>query len=122
MSARATMTMRATVNRDLSTAENPWGRPGPPSFVEVGVIPCRAYSKMRRDVDDSDKSAVIEDMRAIVPANADVAEEDELVIHDRLGVLQFGGPVLVDTRDRRGGSGSRPGHYELGLRRHTTSA
>ncbi len=119
---RASMTMRATVSRDGSTAVNDWNRPGPPVFVEMGVVACRAYSKQRKDVDDDGKSAVVETMMALVPATADVAEDDQLVIHDRLGVLQFDGPVLVEARARRGGYGSRPSHYELTLRRHTTSA
>lgn len=123
MSARATMTMRATIERDLSSTTTDWGRDGPPSFVEVANgVPCRAYSKMRKDVDDDGKDATVEDMRCLVTAAADVQEEDQITIVDRLGVLQFGGPVLVDTRSRRGGAGSRPMHYELGLRRHTTSA
>lgn len=122
MSARATMTMRATVSRDLNTETTSWGREGAPAFVEIGVVACRAYSKTRVDKDDDGKSAVVEDMRALVPGTVDVEEEDQLVIVDRLGQLQFGGPVLVETRVRRGGSGSRSSHYELGLRRHTSSA
>ncbi len=122
MSARATMTMRATVSRNMNTTTTAWNREGPPSFVEIGVVACRAYTKKRTDKDDSGKSAVVGDLRALVPGNADVAEEDQLVIVDRLGQLQFGGPVLVETRVRSGGSGSRNNHYELGLRRHTASA
>lgn len=119
MSARSTMTMRAEVERDNTSTTNAWNRPDVANFVLVGTIPCRAYSKAVRDVDDDGKSAVLEDMRAIVPAGADVEEEDRLVIKDRLGLLQFGGPVLVEGKQRRGGSGSRAGHFELILRRHS---
>ncbi len=122
MSARSTMTMRATVSRDFSTDTDSGGHPIAPTFVEVGVIPCRAWSKMRRDVDDSGKSAVVEDMRARVPADADVEEEDQLTIHDRLGNLLFGGPVAVETKARGAGPSSVTSHYELMLTRHTGSA
>ena len=122
MSARSTMTMRATVTRDVISTSTSWGGEEAPDFVEVGVIPCRAWSKMRRDVDDSGKSAVVEDMRARVPASADVEEKDQLVIHDRMGNLLFGGPVAVETKTRRGGPSSVTSHQELMLIRHTGSA
>lgn len=115
------MTMRATVSRDNSTLKDPHGQPVAPTFVEVGIIPCRAWSKQRRDVDDSGKSGVIEDMRALVPGSANVQEEDQLVIRDRRGVLIFDGPVLVEARMQMSGSRSGPDHFELMLKRHTAS-
>ena len=118
MSARSTMTMRATVERDSTPGETDWGTPEAIVLVEVGVVPCRAYSKQKRDQDDSGKSVVVEDMRATVPAGADVKKEDRLTIRDRSGLLQFGGPVLVEAAQRKGGSGSRASHVELMLRRH----
>ncbi len=121
MSARSTMTMRATVSRDDATAKDSHGQPVPPNFVDVGIVPCRAWSKQRRDVDDSGKSGVIEDLRAVVPGSADIEEEDQLVIRDRRGVTLFGGPVLVEARMQQSGSGSAANHYELMLKRHTAS-
>lgn len=118
MSARGKMTMRATVSRNTNTAENPRGRPAAPTFGEIGIIPCWAWSVQRRDADDSSKDAVIEDMRAMVPAAADVKKGDQLVIRDRSGLLQFEGPVLVLANARKGGSGSRAAFAELMLRRH----
>ncbi len=118
MSARGKMTMRATVSRNTNTAKNARRRPAAPTFGEIGITPCWAWSVQRRDVDDSRKDAVIENMRAMVPARADVMEGDQLVITDRLGELQFEGPVLVLARARKGGSGSRASFAELMLRRH----
>ena len=122
MSARSNMTMRATVSRDTISTSTSWGGEEKPDFVPVGVVPCRAWSKMRRDVTDDGKSAVVEDMRAAVPVDANVEEKDQLVIRDRLGVILFGGPVAVEARARRGGPGSATSHYELMLTRHTGSA
>ena len=118
MSARSNMTMRATVTRNYNTGTDTGGHPVAPTFIEVGVIPCRAWSKMKRAVDNVGKSVVIEDMRASVTADADVQEKDRLVIKDRLGLTVFGGPVAVETRQRAGGSGSAASHYELMLTRH----
>ena len=116
MSARSSMTMRATVSRKASVVRGT--RASAPRFEEIGIlVPCRVWSKSRRDVG----GAVVEDMRGIIPASADVKEEDQLVVYDRLGVLQFEGPVLVETRTRKGGSGSRANHFELMLTRHTVS-
>lgn len=113
------MTMRATVSRNTVSDPDDWNQPDVPSFDETGeVVACRAWSKMRRSISDNGKVAVIEDMRAMVPLDADVEEEDRLVIKDRRGNTLFGGPVAVETKTPAGGSGSSPDHYELALTRH----
>jgi hypothetical protein len=74
---------------------------------------------MRRDVTDEGKSVVIEDLRAIVPHDAIIAEGDRLTtITNRQGVELYAGPIAVETITRRGSSGSSPGHLELMLTRH----
>lgn len=121
MSARSTMTMRATVTRNVTATENAdnWGQPtAGDGFEEIGVIACQAWSTMRRGKDDAGKDAVIEDMRALVPVDSDVKNGDQLVISDRVNEVQFSGPVFVDAAQRIGGHGSRPSHIELMLRRH----
>lgn len=119
MSARSSMTMRAQVQRKAPGATNAWNRPGAPTFGEVGEVACKVWSTRREDRDDSGKTIVVEDLRAHVSSSADVLEGDQLTdVRDRLGVLQFTGPLLVETKIRQGGSGSRPSHYLLTLRRH----
>lgn len=120
--ARASMTMQATVTRNVNPAKQEWGRDAAPNFVEVGIIPCRVWSKVRRDVDTDRKSAVVEDLRAMVPVDADVMEDDQLEVRDRLGNLLFGGPLLVEAAPHAGSSGSGHNHNVLMLRRHTASA
>jgi hypothetical protein len=112
------MTMRATVTRDMTSTTSDWGTPDAPSFVEVGVIACRAWSKSRRDQTDSGKTIVIEDMRAMVPSGADVEEGDQLTIRNRMGNLIFDGPVAVEAKQRKGGPGSAASYDELMLMRH----
>lgn len=122
MSARSNMTMRATVTRDVLVTSDTWGGEDAPAFVEVGVVPCRAWSKRTRGsdgrVDNQGEPGIIEDMRAMVPAGADVEENDRLVIHDRMGRVVFGGPVAVEIKARVGGPHSVTSYDELMLTRH----
>ncbi len=113
------MTMRAVVERSEPQELDEWGQDGIPNLAqEAGTVPCRAWSKQRTEVLDSGKTAVVEDMRAIVPSTANIKRHDRLTIQDRRGVLLFGGPVAVLTAARKGKSGSSPGHLELILERH----
>lgn len=122
MSARSSMTMRATVSRKADGATNDWGTPGAPTFTEQTgsghPVPCRAWSKQRRDVTDEGKQIVIEDMRATTPVNADIQEGDQLVIKDRKGTVLFAGPVAVESIARSGGPGTAASHLLLMLTRH----
>lgn len=121
MSGRGAMTMIAEVQRSPTQPTDGWGREEPPVLAAASTIACRAWSKSRREVRDDGKQAVVEDLRAIVPAAADVQEDDRLTIKDRLGATIFGGPVAVETITRRGQSPSgsaASGHLELMLTRH----
>lgn len=110
--------MRATVERSTPQPATPWGQPGPPVFQPLGVTPCRAWSKTRREVRSDGLEAIVEDMRAVVPASADVKSGDRLIVENRLGDVLFDGPVAVQTVARRGSSASSTGHLELMLTRH----
>ncbi|MCP4871634.1 MAG: hypothetical protein GY898_23235 [Proteobacteria bacterium] len=110
--------MRATVTRNTGTGTNDWNRPDPALLTEVGVIACRAWSKEKKDVDDSNKTGVIEGVAVLIPVAADVKERDRLEVRDRLGFLQFGGPIYVETLRPMGGSGSRANHRQLFCKRH----
>ena len=108
--------MRAVVSRSAAPAQDDWGRPGVPTFAAIGTIPCFVSSKLRREVQTDGKTAVVEDLRAIVPVGADVAEGDRLAVTDRLGASLFEGPLAVDTIVRRGrGNGAQ---RECMLARH----
>lgn len=110
--------MRAQVERSAPQPPNPWGQPGPPVFAPLGTVPCRAWSKTRREIRSDGVEAIVEDMRAIVPADADVQSGDRLTVEDRRGAVLFEGPVAVQTVTRRGSSASAGGQQELMLTRH----
>lgn len=121
--SRGSMTMRASIQRDpdLGTDDqktDDWGQDKKPQRSPFPAIPCRAWSKSRVEHVDVGKRAVVEDLRAIVPFDADVKRDDRLTIIDRLGALIFDGPVAVLTKTRRGATSSSPGHVELMLERH----
>lgn len=110
--------MRAVVERSAAQPKTPWGQPGPPQFASLGTVPCRAWSKTRREVRNDGIEAIVEDMRAVVPAQADVQSGDRLIVENRRGEVLFDGPVAVQTVTRRGASASSAGHLELMLARH----
>jgi hypothetical protein len=114
------MTMRATVSRNTTTADNDWGTPALPSFVEVstGLVPICVWSVSKEDKSDSSKGAFIEQILALIPKGADIVERDRLVITDRRGQEQYEGPLYVKAKMRVGSSGSRASHFKLSLVRN----
>ncbi len=112
MSARGKMTMRALVERDTAVGVDDFGNPVKPAFTTHGTFPCWAWSRQRREQVDGDKSALIEDMRAMFPIDADVLAGDEIKqIEDRQGKVLFAGRVQIETMQRH------HDHQEAGLER-----
>ena len=96
------MTMRATVERDQATATDQWGQPVKPDFAVIATLPCYAWSKQRRELIDADRSAVLEDIRAVFPKDADLNEQDRIAkIENRRGDVIFAGPLVVTSVVRR---------------------
>ena len=111
------MTMRATVERNTA-GDDEHGAPGV-EFTRVGEIDCRVFSKTIKDVTDGGKSALVRIPMAHVPVAADVETGDQLVsIVDRLGFVQYAGPLSVETKSPAPGPGSRPPYFELMLEGH----
>lgn len=111
--------MRATVERDQESSPDPWG--GDQSdFQQVATgVPCRVWSRERRDRTDDGKSVVTEDLRAMFPIGADVQEQDQLTqVVDRQGTVLYAGPLAVETISPKRGPGSSPTHLLAMLRRN----
>lgn len=123
MSARGAMKMRATVERSSAQTANPWGNQNPPVFTERGEIPCYVWSKTRIEKRTDGTDAVVEDLRAIVPANLSSAvspvERDRLVIRDRRGNPIFDGPIAVKSVIQKSAAAGNGRMLELMLERHT---
>ncbi|MBW8638993.1 hypothetical protein K1W69_17485 [Hoeflea sp. WL0058] len=96
------LTMRATVERNTATGNDPYGNPLPPVFEEIDASPlsCFVWSKTSRELVGDERTAMIEDMRAMFALSADIAEDDEISsVADRQdneiipGRLRVEGPV-----------------------------
>jgi len=95
---RSLMTQRATVERDQTTTSDPWGQSDASSYAAHATIPCRVWSSSRKVAVDVDRTATIEEIRAIFPADADVIEADRIAaITDRRDRVVFSGPLSIET-------------------------
>lgn len=109
------MTHRAVIQRNTGVGTDAWNRPDAPTFtVQPDPIPCRAWSKSRKEVRDDGKEVLIEDIRALFPKNADIQTGDRVTVNDRLGNLIFDS-LAVQTVSRRG---VNVRHREVMFERH----
>jgi len=107
------LTMRAVVQRNQATGKDSWGQPVAAAWATIGTVRCFAWSNQSRELVDGDKTAMIEDLRMMVPLGANVAENDELVaITDRLGNVLIPGRLKVDGPVQR-----KHTHLEAALKR-----
>lgn len=106
------MTMRADVQNNTATGADSYGQPDIPVWAVKATVACLVWTKVRREVIDGDKTALVEDIRAIIPADAAVVEADRISnVKDRAGTVLFAGPLAIDTIQKR------RDHLELALRR-----
>lgn len=93
MTARSRMTQRALVERDTQTESSDSGNPLAPEWeVYLEELPCWLYSSAGREAVDENRTAVVEDIRLMVPMRTDVTERDRINgITDRLGATVLDG-------------------------------
>ena len=108
------MTHRAVITRNTAPGNDDWNRPLPPVFTDLKTVPCRAWSKTRKEVRDDGKEVVIEDIRALFPKSADIQTGDRVTVNDRLGNLIFDS-LAVQTVSRHG---ANLRHREVMFERH----
>lgn len=105
------LTMRAHVERAAPAGRDGWGQPVPAAPAAIGVLPCFVWSTSARKIVDGDKTALVEDVRGMFAAGADLRAGDEIAkVTDRLGRIKFAGRLKVD-----GPVQSREGHAEAAL-------
>lgn len=92
------LTMRARVERNTASGTDSWGGPVEPVFTVLhNALPCFVYSKSSRELVDGAKTAMIEDLRAMIAADADLAEGDEITaVSDRNGTVIIPGRLKVE--------------------------
>lgn len=107
------LTMRALVERNQAVAEDDWGQPVAPNFQPLATLPCFVWSDASRELVDGEKTAMLEDMRAMFALGADVAEDDEISrVTDRRGAEIIPGRLKVEGPVQR-----KHTHQEAALRR-----
>lgn len=98
------MKHRATIERNSGAAEtDAWGDQGEPEWqTHLIDVPCRAWFGTEREVTDGNKTAAVEERRAIMPLGTDVTEADRILsVKDRKGTVLFDGPIRIESVGHR---------------------
>lgn len=106
----ASMRHRADVQRDAAAGADDWNNaPAPNWQAHLSGVRCFVWSRTRRERVDDEKTAVIEDLRCMMPIGTDVTERDRIaVVKDRAGA-QLYGLMTIEGVQRHGT------HLELAL-------
>lgn len=97
MSARAAMTMRAYIQRNMASGTNALNLPAAPDYQPFSTTPCYAWSKEDRRLNQNDKLIFVEDSQLIMPTGTDIRNDDQIQqITDRQGSVLFTGPFLIE--------------------------
>lgn len=146
MTARGSMKQRAVITRQSDEERlDDFGQFAVGEQVERVTVPCRAWNRSKKHVNDQSKAVVVEDYRAIVPGShrtesggwvvgwvqgwvgdsgsekvtTDVKIGDIVdKITDRLGKIVFSGPLVIEAIIPRFEDQSSLSHLELMLTRH----
>lgn len=107
------LTMRAVVHRDQTVSRDSWGQSEAPVWAVVGTARCFVWSNTSREVVDGDKTAMVEDMRAMFALGEDVTENDEIsAVTDARGNVLIPGRLKVEGPVQR-----KHTHLEAALKR-----
>jgi hypothetical protein len=108
------LTMRALLERNVAVASDSWGQPVAADFQSTGdPLPCFVYSDSSSEIQDGEKIAMLEQLRAMFALGADIQADDEIAsITDRQGDEIIPGRLQVIGPVQR-----KHTHLELGLRR-----
>ena len=107
------LTMRAQLERDGAQGEDNWGNPLAPAMAPIGApLACFVWSNTAREIIDGQKTATVEDLRAMFALSADVRADDEIAqVTDRRGTVLYGRLKVEGPAQRK------HTHQEVALRR-----
>lgn len=117
MTARQTMTHRALIERYTAGAADDSGNPSPGVWATaVASQPCRLYSTTSREAISEDRTAVVVDLKIMLPLDADVTEDDRIN-----GITDRNGGTILDGLAAFAGELLHKGdHREASLTRVTS--
>lgn len=92
------MTMRAVVERGTSSTDD-YNNPDSPTWtMHLAALACWLWTGTEREVFDTRKTAVTEDIVMIVPKGTDITESDRIAsVADRRGVTIHPGVLTIST-------------------------
>ena len=95
--ARTMMRMRADIERDTATGTDDWGHDVAPTWSShITGLACWVHSRQRREAVDTEKIALVEDLRMMFDKDADVTAEDRIAqITDRRGTVLYSGKIRI---------------------------
>jgi len=117
MSARSRMSQRALVQRATAPATDDSGNPGGPVSwaTHIAALACWLYGSVEKEAVSEETTAVVTDLRLMVPLAADVTEQDRIAgVTDRRGTVIEAGILEIDTVLRK------RTHLQLSLTRVTS--
>jgi hypothetical protein len=116
MTARSRMTQRALVQRYTPGASDDSGNPTAGSWAtHLSALACWLYGSTEKEAVTEETTAVITDLRLMVPLSADVTEQDRINgVTDRRGTAIEAGLLHIDTVLRK------RTHLQLSLTRVTS--
>ena len=99
MSARSRMTQRALVQRSVSPGNDDYGNPLPGTWsTHIEALPIWLYASTEREAVSEETTAVVADLKAMVPLDADVTEQDRIAgITDRRGTVIEPATLGIET-------------------------
>lgn len=93
------MTQRALVQRHTSPGNDDYDNPLPATWAtHVEALPCWLHASTEREAVTDESTAVVTDLKAMVPLSADITEQDRIAsITDRRGVVIESGILGIET-------------------------
>lgn len=107
------LTMRAAIERNSAAGTDGWNSSVAEVFAPLAVLPCFVWSNTAREIQDGDKLARVEDLRAMFSLDADVRSGDEIAqVTNRAGVVLIAGRLRIEGPTQR-----KHTHLEAALKR-----
>lgn len=96
------MKMRADIERNADGATDGWNQKGVSWATHIEACPCRVWYENGSEYVDGVKTAVVDELRMIVPLGTDVKASDRVGdVTDRRGRVQFAGPIRISSVQHR---------------------
>jgi hypothetical protein len=100
MTARSRMTQRAVVQRATTSGTDDSGNPNGPATwaTHIAALACWLYGSTEKEAVAEETTAVVTDLRLMVPLATDVTEQDRIAgVTDRRGTVIEAGILEIDT-------------------------